>query len=134
MAGLTQADLAERSGVSLPTIKRLETGEGPLGVRLDTLQKLQGALEDAGILFLAENGHGPGVRLRKRTPQPLGKWVDDLMRELVIEIEHAANRPAAARKTIFTLYNEALASGLSDVEARSQVEEQIQSGKWRLVV
>jgi transcriptional regulator with XRE-family HTH domain len=67
MAGLTQADLAERSGVSLPTIKRLETGEGPLGVRLDTLQKLQGALEDAGILFLAENGHGPGVRLRKRT-------------------------------------------------------------------
>ena len=65
MAGITQAELAERSGVSLPTIKRLELGQGPLGVRLDTLQKLQRALEAAGVIFIASNGDGPGVRLRK---------------------------------------------------------------------
>lgn len=65
MAGLTQAALAERAGVSVPTVKRLELGEGPLGVRLETLQKLQRALEAAGVIFVAENGDGPGVRLRK---------------------------------------------------------------------
>ena len=65
MVGLTQAELAEKSGVSLPTIKRLEIGSGQLGVRLDTLQKLQRALEAAGVVFIAENGGGAGVRLRK---------------------------------------------------------------------
>ena len=66
MAGLTQAELAGKSGVSLPTIKRLELGVGPLNVRFSTLRRLQRALEAAGIEFLAENGGGPGVRLRKR--------------------------------------------------------------------
>jgi hypothetical protein len=36
-----------------------------LGVRLDTLQKLQRALEAAGVEFIAENGGGAGVRLAK---------------------------------------------------------------------
>ncbi len=75
MAGITQAELAERSGVSLPTIKRLELGQGPLGVRLDTLQKLQHALEAAGVIFIASNGDGPGVRLRKDVPQLAGTEV-----------------------------------------------------------
>ncbi len=66
MIGITQAELAERSGVSLPTIKRLETGWGRLGVRLHTLQKLQRALEAAGVEFIAENGGGAGVRLKNR--------------------------------------------------------------------
>ena len=65
MLGWTQQDLADRSGVSLPTIKRLEPGKGPLAVRFDTLQKLQAALEAAGVEFLDGNGGGPGVRLRK---------------------------------------------------------------------
>jgi transcriptional regulator with XRE-family HTH domain len=65
MAGLTQAELAERSGVSLPTVKRLELGDdGALRIRLDTLQKLQRALEAAGVEFT--NGDQPGVRLAKR--------------------------------------------------------------------
>ena len=60
----TQAALAERSGVSLPSIKRLEVGEGPLRIRLDTLQKLSGALETMGVEFT--NGDAPGVKLRRR--------------------------------------------------------------------
>jgi DNA-binding XRE family transcriptional regulator len=43
MIGLTQAELAQQSGVSLPTIKRLELGQGLLPVRLATLLKLQRA-------------------------------------------------------------------------------------------
>ena len=65
MIGLTQAELAEQSGVSLPTIKRLELGQGLLPVRLATLLKLQRALETAGVEFIAGgNGSGPGLRLR----------------------------------------------------------------------
>jgi len=39
--------------------------EGELKIRLDTLTKIKTALEKAGIEFIAENGGGPGVRLRK---------------------------------------------------------------------
>jgi hypothetical protein len=31
----------------------------------ETVEKLQHALESAGVIFVAENGEGPGVRLRK---------------------------------------------------------------------
>ncbi|CAO4141534.1 helix-turn-helix domain-containing protein [Methylorubrum aminovorans] len=65
LLGWSQDRLSEASGVSLPTIKRLEPGEGSLQTRVDTLSKLQAALEAAGVLFIAENGEGPGVRLRK---------------------------------------------------------------------
>ena len=59
-----QRDLAERSGLSLPTIQRMEK----LGVERSSAgnaQKLQRALEAAGVEFIAENGGGAGVRLRK---------------------------------------------------------------------
>jgi hypothetical protein len=39
--------------------------EGELKIRLDTLTKIKAALEKAGIEFIAENGGGAGVRLRK---------------------------------------------------------------------
>ncbi|MBE9064906.1 helix-turn-helix transcriptional regulator [cf. Phormidesmis sp. LEGE 11477] len=65
MLDWTQQNLADHSGVSLSSIIRLETGSGPLAIRLDTLQKLQTTLEKAGILFLPENGGGPGLRTRK---------------------------------------------------------------------
>lgn len=54
-------DLAERSGVSVPTIQRLETTDGPLRVKVETLDRLQRALEGAGVEFLDRNG----VRLRE---------------------------------------------------------------------
>ena len=65
LIGITQADLSTLSGVSVPTIKRLESGTGRLGVRLDTVTKLQNALEAAGVIFIDQNGEGPGVRLKK---------------------------------------------------------------------
>lgn len=64
----SQEDLARASGVSIPTVKRLEAEDGPIGGRADTGTKLQAALEAAGILFIAENGEGPGVRLKKALP------------------------------------------------------------------
>jgi transcriptional regulator with XRE-family HTH domain len=61
-----QSHLAEASGVSAETIKRLEKMDGTLGsTRVDTLDKLRRALETAGVEFIPENGGGAGVRLRK---------------------------------------------------------------------
>jgi predicted transcriptional regulator len=58
-----QEQLAEASGVSLPTVRRLEAVDGDLGGRKDTGQKIIAALQAAGVEFT--NGGQPGVRLRK---------------------------------------------------------------------
>ena len=64
--GWTQAEVANESNVSLPTIKRLEGGGGPLPVRLGTLTLLESAFEAQGIQFLDDGqiAAGPGVALR----------------------------------------------------------------------
>jgi len=61
----SQNDLAKASGISEPTIKRLESEDGELGGRAETSDAIRAALESAGVEFIAENGGGPGVRLRK---------------------------------------------------------------------
>ena len=63
----SQEQMATASGVSIPTIKRLEARDGPLGGRNVTATRILSALEFAGVEFIDENGGGPGVRLRKRT-------------------------------------------------------------------
>jgi transcriptional regulator with XRE-family HTH domain len=62
----SQERLAGAADVSIPTIKRLESQDGPLGGRNATGTKIRAALEAAGVEFIDENGGGPGVRLRKR--------------------------------------------------------------------
>lgn len=62
-----QRQLAEASSISLPTVKRLEAKPGPLLAHASTEVALMRALELAGVEFIAENGGGPGVRLRKRS-------------------------------------------------------------------
>jgi transcriptional regulator with XRE-family HTH domain len=61
---LEQRALSEASKVSLATIKRLEATRGELIANRPTIAALQNALESAGVVFIAENGGGPGVRLR----------------------------------------------------------------------
>jgi transcriptional regulator with XRE-family HTH domain len=61
----TQAELAARSGVSVPTIARIEASDGPLGGSPETRARIVSALQGAGAIFLQPNGEGPGVRLRK---------------------------------------------------------------------
>jgi transcriptional regulator with XRE-family HTH domain len=61
----TQGRLAFASGISEPTISRLESRDGLLGGRADTSAKIVAALESAGVEFVPENGGGAGVRLRK---------------------------------------------------------------------
>src|SRR5262245_21841283 len=65
LLGWSQADLAQHSSISEPTIARLESSDGILGGRANTAERIQAALEKAGIEFIFENGGGPGVRLRR---------------------------------------------------------------------
>jgi transcriptional regulator with XRE-family HTH domain len=65
LLGWSQDDLAARSNVSVPTIKRLEAADGEIGGRAETREALLSALREGGIEFLAENGGGMGVRLAK---------------------------------------------------------------------
>jgi transcriptional regulator with XRE-family HTH domain len=60
LLGWEQSDLAKASGVSMHTIKRLETRRGVLGPHGQTRR----TLEEAGVEFIAENGDGQ--RLRKK--------------------------------------------------------------------
>ena len=61
--GLGIRDLAKRAGVSPDTIARLERGEE---LKSSTAEAIRTALEAAGVEFIAENGGGVGVRLRKK--------------------------------------------------------------------
>jgi predicted transcriptional regulator len=62
----SQGDLADASGVSEPTIARLESEDGEVGGRPETGQKLVAALEKAGIEFIGANGEGAGAKMKKR--------------------------------------------------------------------
>ncbi|WP_307282528.1 helix-turn-helix domain-containing protein [Phyllobacterium ifriqiyense] len=64
LLGWTQGELAKRSGVSEPTIKRMEL-LGPGRSAGDTIKAVQKAMENAGVQFIPENGGGAGVRLAK---------------------------------------------------------------------
>jgi transcriptional regulator with XRE-family HTH domain len=60
---MEQEKLAEISGISAATIRKLENSEGRLEGRLSTIRALQHALEQAGIEFQDDNR--PGVRMRE---------------------------------------------------------------------
>ena len=55
-------ELAELADVSTNTVSRLEAGEE---LKPRTVAAIRAALESAGVEFIAENGGGAGVRLKK---------------------------------------------------------------------
>ena len=67
MLGIDQRALAALSSLSLPTIQRMEASDGVVRGNVDSLMKLVGALQEAGIELIAEgavsNQGGRGVRL-----------------------------------------------------------------------
>src|SRR4051812_20306420 len=66
LLGIDQKALAERSGVSLPTIQRMEASEGNVRGVVDTLMKVIEAFDRAGVELIGDNATsqsgGRGVR------------------------------------------------------------------------
>ena len=73
MLALDQRALAELSGLSLPTIQRMEASDGVVRGNVDSLMKLVNALHGAGIELIAEGATssqgGRGVRLVAHAPK-----------------------------------------------------------------
>ena len=68
LLGIDQRELAQRSGLSLPTIQRMESSDGVIRGNVDSLVKLVDALGASGIELINEGavsqGGGRGVRLK----------------------------------------------------------------------
>jgi transcriptional regulator with XRE-family HTH domain len=65
MLNLSQAEVAEMVGISVPTLKRAESDHpAVLAVADETRKKIRAVLEGAGIEFL--DGDAPGVRLKRK--------------------------------------------------------------------
>lgn len=62
LLGISQTQLADASGVAKRTIVSFEKEDRtPLGSKRAALRS---ALEEAGVMFLNDDGHGPGVRFK----------------------------------------------------------------------
>ena len=68
LLGIDQRELAQRSGLSLPTIQRMEASNGVVRGNVDSLMKLVDALAANGIELIGESATsstgGRGVRLK----------------------------------------------------------------------
>jgi transcriptional regulator with XRE-family HTH domain len=64
LVDMSQATLARRAVVPRDAIADFENGSRTLSQ--DRIAAIRAALEAAGVIFIDENGEGPGVRLRKK--------------------------------------------------------------------
>ena len=68
LLGIDQSELAQRSGLSVPTIQRMEASGGVVRGNVDSLMKLVDTLAAGGIELIGEgatsSGGGRGVRLK----------------------------------------------------------------------
>src|SRR5262245_30908203 len=68
LLGIDQRELAERAGLSLPTIQRMEASGGVVRGNVDSLMKLVDALAANGIELIGDGATsskgGRGVRLK----------------------------------------------------------------------
>ena len=69
LLGIDQRRMAQLSGLSLPTIQRMEASDGVVRGNVDSLMKLIGALNEAGVELIDDNAPstagGRGVRLSR---------------------------------------------------------------------
>jgi transcriptional regulator with XRE-family HTH domain len=70
----SQAELSNASGVDLQTLSNFESR-----FHLpddDTKRRIRSALEEAGVIFISENGGGAGVRLKfsQREVRAINRW------------------------------------------------------------
>jgi transcriptional regulator with XRE-family HTH domain len=66
LIGWSQEDLAREAKIGRATLADFESGKRePYS---STLHAIRASLESAGVIFVEENGEGPGVRLRKAHP------------------------------------------------------------------
>lgn len=58
--------MAKTASISVQTLRRMEAADGVPGGYPNNIAAVIAALEAAGVIFVEENGEGPGVRLKKK--------------------------------------------------------------------
>jgi transcriptional regulator with XRE-family HTH domain len=64
LLGWTQRELCRKSQVALGTLRRMESFDGPVKSRTESLMRVVAVLEKAGVEFLGNDE--TGVKLKKR--------------------------------------------------------------------
>jgi transcriptional regulator with XRE-family HTH domain len=68
LLGIDQRQLADLCALSVPTVQRMEASEGVIRGNVDSLMKVIGALDNAGLELIGDgatsSGCGRGVRLK----------------------------------------------------------------------
>jgi transcriptional regulator with XRE-family HTH domain len=63
-------ELAERTGLAMKTIQRIEATDRTPSSYSSTLTELKACFEAAGIEFIGSPDDGPGIRIRTSPPKP----------------------------------------------------------------
>lgn len=67
LLGLTQAQVAVATSLSIPTIRRMEASPGEIVGLANNIKAIQGYLENLGVEFILNGGDRLGVILRITT-------------------------------------------------------------------
>jgi len=96
---MTQRDLAKAASVGISTIRSFEADRHP---NTNNLKPIQYALETAGVIFVAENGGGAGVRLRKspNSAAELTRRIDVLEDDLAKTKGQSPQTPQGGMQTL----------------------------------
>jgi|SRR5664279_1875638 DNA-binding XRE family transcriptional regulator len=118
-----QDDLAREAAVSVVTVRNFEN-EKSVPQRA-TLEVMQRALEKAGVEFIAENGGGPGVRLKKHseTVADLTRQIDIRQTDMTPESGHEKPSPNRAMKQLRRAHDQNELAVLKNRRAKSRQEE-----------
>lgn len=76
LLNMSVSDLAERTGLAVNTIRKAEKTNGPAEVTTASARLLVTTLESAGVMFIAADKNGAGVRLESPNQEPLRRRRD----------------------------------------------------------
>jgi transcriptional regulator with XRE-family HTH domain len=115
-------ELAKKAGVTANTVTRIENGSD---AKQSTIAALRAALESAGVEFIAENGGGAGVRLKKRseTVADLTRQIDIRQTHMTPESDHEKPSPNRAMKQLRRARDQNELAVLKNRRAKSRKEE-----------
>lgn len=115
---MDQASLGSAANVSRNTIVSFESGQREPGV--NNLAAIQAALEEAGVIFVPENGEGPGVRLRKTQDNAaeLTQRIDTIEDDLAKSEGPSEQTPAGGMRTLERAHKENVVTKLKNRRTR----------------